>query len=164
MAKQNKTVTCASCGQRNRIVVGKARGRPKCGRCKAELKLTPKVARPVVIDDRSFEAQVLGSDLPTLVDCWAPWCQPCKQIAPVLDELARDLDGKLRIAKLNTQENQRVPGEYGLRSIPTLLLFRQGELVDRITGARPKEQLLDWLAGHQITAGGVIERPQAVVR
>ncbi len=148
MAKQNKVVRCPACGQKNKIVIGKVRGTPRCGKCKTELKLTPAGGRPVTITDASFAAEVLQADKPVLVDFWAPWCGPCKMIGPVLQEMAAEHAGKLKIAKLNTEENKGIPSQHGIRSIPTLMLFKQGELVDRITGARPKEELEAWLKGH----------------
>ena len=150
MAKQNKVITCPACGQKNKIVVGKVRGAVRCGKCRGELKLKPPGGRPVSVTDVSFAAQVLRAELPVLVDFWAPWCGPCKTIGPVLEQLAREHDGRLKIAKINTEENQLVPSQHGIRSIPSLLLFHKGALVDRITGARPKEDLEAWLRGHGV--------------
>jgi thioredoxin len=148
MAKQNKVITCAACGQKNKIVVGKVRGAARCGKCKAALKLTPAGGRPVNVTDASFATQVLQADKPVLVDFWAAWCGPCKMIAPVLQEMATQHDARLKIAKMNTEENQIIPGEHGIRSIPTLLLFNKGALIDRISGARSKEDLEAWVRGH----------------
>jgi thioredoxin 2 len=150
VAKQNKIIRCPACGQKNKIVIGKARGAIRCGKCKAELKLNPPGGRPVNVTDATFAAQVLQADKPVLVDFWAPWCGPCKVIGPVLQEMAKEHDARLKIAKINTEENQSIPGQHGIRSIPTLLLFNKGALVDRITGARPKEELEAWLRGHNV--------------
>ncbi|MEJ2033215.1 MAG: thioredoxin [Deltaproteobacteria bacterium] len=94
-----------------------------------------------IASDSSFEADVLKADLPTLVDFWAPWCGPCKAIAPMVDELATEYDGRVKIAKMNVDDNPATPGKYGIRAIPTLILFKGGQVVDQITGAVGKKQL-----------------------
>jgi len=93
------------------------------------------------LSDDSFEKDVLQSDLPVLVDFWASWCAPCKAIAPVVDALADQFDGKIKIAKLNVDDNPATPGQYGVRGIPTLILFKDGSVVDQVVGAVPKNQL-----------------------
>ena len=93
------------------------------------------------VTDSDFEAQVLKSELPCLVDFWAPWCGPCKAIGPVIEELAAEFDGKVRIAKMNVDENPSSPGKYSIRAIPTLILFDKGQIVEQITGAVGKETL-----------------------
>ncbi|HEX5340538.1 MAG TPA: thioredoxin TrxA [Gammaproteobacteria bacterium] len=95
----------------------------------------------VYTSDTSFENDVLKSDLPVLVDYWAEWCGPCKMIAPILDELAADYQGKLRIAKVNVDENQQITQKYGIRSIPTLILFKDGNVQAQKVGAMSKSQL-----------------------
>ena len=100
------------------------------------------------ITDATFEADVLKSDLPVLVDFWAPWCGPCKMIAPVLDELAPAFDGKAKIVKINVDENQGVAAQYGVRSIPTLLLVKNGQVVGTQVGALPKGQLAAFINQH----------------
>ena len=93
------------------------------------------------LSDDGFEKDVLQSDVPVLVDFWASWCAPCKAIAPVIDALAEQYDGKVKIAKLNVDENPATPGQYGVRGIPTLILFKDGAVVDQVVGAVPKNQL-----------------------
>lgn len=91
--------------------------------------------------DTTFEADVLKSDKPVLVDFWAEWCGPCKQIAPVLDELAKTYEGKLQVVKVNVDENRNIPAKYGIRGIPTLMVFKGGELMVTKVGALPKAEL-----------------------
>ncbi len=100
------------------------------------------------VTDDSFGSDVLQSDKPVLVDYWAEWCGPCKMIAPILDELANDYGGRLQIAKMNVDENREVPGKYGIRGIPTLMLFKGGELAATKVGALSKSQLTAFIDGH----------------
>lgn len=99
----------------------------------------------VTFTDSNFEAEVLKSSEPVLVDFWAVWCGPCRAIAPMVEELANDYQGKARIGKLNVDENQAIAGKYGIRSIPTLLVFKNGQVVDQVIGAVPKSKLVDAL-------------------
>lgn len=97
----------------------------------------------VTLEDGTFDAEVLKSDVPVLVDFWAVWCGPCKAIAPAVDELASEYKGKLKVAKLDIDSHQAVPQRFGIRSIPTLLIFKGGRVVDTIVGAVPKSKLVD---------------------
>lgn len=97
----------------------------------------------VILQDSTFEKEVLKSDVPVLVDFWAVWCGPCKAIAPTVEELAKQYKGKVKIAKLDVDEHQQVPQQYGIRSIPTLLMFKGGRVVDTIVGAVPRAKLED---------------------
>ena len=99
----------------------------------------------IEVSDKSFDEAVLKSDKPVLVDFWAPWCGPCRSIAPALETLAEDYDGKVSITKMNVDENADVPVTYGVRSIPYIALFKGGELVDSLVGAVPKEKLAEML-------------------
>ena len=100
----------------------------------------------VAVTDENFENEVLGSDTPVLVDFWAEWCPPCKAIAPVLEELAGEMSGKVKIAKVNIEENPNAPTKYGVRSIPTLIVFKGGEIVSQNVGALSKPDLEKWLS------------------
>ena len=93
------------------------------------------------LTDDSFDSDVLQSSVPVLVDFWASWCAPCKAIAPVVDGLADEYDGQVKVAKLNVDENPATPGQFGVRGIPTLILFKDGKVVDQVVGAVPKNQL-----------------------
>ena len=95
----------------------------------------------VQVNDNNFSSEVLQADLPVLVDFWAAWCGPCKAISPVIDELAKEFGGKVKIVKLNVDENPATPGQYGVRGIPTLILFKSGKVLDQIVGSAPKARL-----------------------
>jgi len=98
------------------------------------------------VSDDSFEAEVISSDMPVLVDFWASWCGPCKAITPMIEEIATEYTGKVKVAKVNVDENPKTPGKYGVRGIPTLILFKGGEVVDQVVGAIPKSQLEELVA------------------
>ena len=100
------------------------------------------------INDADFESVVVNSDIPVLLDFWAPWCGPCKMIAPVLDELAPEFAGKVKIVKMNVDDNQATPAQFGVRSIPTLLLIKNGQVVSTQVGALPKTQLANFINQH----------------
>ncbi|RMF21143.1 MAG: thioredoxin [Cyanobacteria bacterium J083] len=97
------------------------------------------------VTDANFKEEVLDSDVPVLVDFWAPWCGPCRMVAPVVEEIAEQYDGKVKVVKVNTDENPNVASQYGIRSIPTLMIFKGGQRVDMVVGAVPKTTLANTL-------------------
>lgn len=139
-------ITCPNCGAKNRVDETAAKTQqPICGRCKTRLPapdVSADTGHPQVVTDATFQQIVLGAGAtPVLLDCWAPWCGPCRMIAPIMDQLAAEAGGRYLIAKLNTDENPRVSGQYQIDAIPTMLLFKNGQLVDRIVGLQPKQAL-----------------------
>ena len=110
------------------------------------------MAKPFEVTDEAFQADVLDSQLPVLVDFWAEWCGPCRIIAPFVASIADEHEGQLRVAKLDVDENPTIPGRYGIIGIPTLMLFKGGEVVARITGAMPKDRIVAELLPHLETA------------
>jgi thioredoxin 1 len=95
--------------------------------------------------DDNFQKDILQSKTPVLVDFWAPWCGPCKQLSPIIDELANDMNGKMEVYKMNVDENPEIPSQFMVRGIPTLMIFKEGALVDTKVGALPKPALLEWV-------------------
>jgi thioredoxin 1 len=110
------------------------------------------MAKPLEINDSTFQSEVIDAEQAVLVDFWAPWCGPCRMVGPILEEIAAEQDSKIKIVKLNVDENQQYAGQFGVFNIPTMILFKGGQEVDKIVGALPKNQLLDRLTPHLSTA------------
>jgi len=138
-------IVCPNCGAKNRVDPARISGglAPLCGRCKKPL--TAHV-EPLELTDENFVKEVEDSPIPVLVDMWAAWCGPCKMIAPVIDQLASEYAGRVKVAKLNVDENQRTASRLNISGIPALLVFKGGREVDRIVGLAPKEQIAQRLA------------------
>ena len=135
-------IRCPACKTKNRIPAAKLNQGPKCGKCSQPLNVSGlNQASPLVVTDSSFEREVLASPLPVLLDCWAEWCGPCRMVGPVIDELAREWQGRVRTAKLNVDQNPATSAKFQIRSIPTLLVFDGGRLVETLVGALPKEEI-----------------------
>ena len=136
--------SCPKCGTKNRVDEQAAEvSQPVCGKCGAKLPSASGEfnSKPQAVTDATFASDVIdaSSSLPVLVDAWAEWCGPCRMIAPALDQLAAESGGRYKIAKLNVDENPRTAAQFSIRSIPTLLIFKNGQLVDQIIGAQPKQ-------------------------
>lgn len=143
---KTQILECPNCGTKNRVgVTGKRT--PVCGKCKKTLTFP---AAPLVITDAGFHETVERSALPVLIDFWATWCPPCRQIAPIIDELARELTGRAIIGKLDVDKNQITASRFRVRSIPTLLIFKDGREVERIIGLQSKTALLERLMKYYI--------------
>jgi thioredoxin 2 len=141
MTSDDRThVGCAHCGATNRIPTARLRDDPVCGQCGASL-LT---GQPVELTDASFDRFARASDLPLIVDFWAPWCGPCRSMAPHFERAAAQLKGRAIFVKVNSDDNPQVATRYGIRSIPTLVKLQQGRELDRSSGGRPAEQIAAW--------------------
>jgi thioredoxin 2 len=147
--------TCQKCGTQNRVDEDTASvSQPICGKCGVKLPdITTTAscssnAKPQVVTDATFASDVVSASasLPVLVDCWAPWCGPCRMIAPILDQLAAESGGLYQVVKLNVDENPRTSAQFQIRSIPTMLIFKNGQVVDQIVGAVPKQTIAARLA------------------
>lgn len=146
----SQIIRCANCGAANRVLQGKvaAGDLPVCGKCHTPLSVS---ASPMKVTDASFASDVQQSSLPVFLDFWAGWCGPCLMIGPFVEELASELAGRVRVAKLNIDENPMTAQRFNVRSIPTMILFKNGMEIDRITGAVPKEVML-----HSLQKNGLI--------
>ncbi|SPD71766.1 Thioredoxin-2 [uncultured Desulfobacterium sp.] len=138
-----RTIRCTKCGTKNRIPIDKAEAHAKCGKCSSPLDTSDLLNRsPVNVTDDNFATKALRSPIPVLVDCWAPWCGPCRMVGPIMEELAEEYCGKIRVCKLNVDENPATASRFRISSIPTMLIFDKGEFKDTIVGAVPKQQII----------------------
>ncbi len=136
-------VACAHCGATNRVPAERLREDPVCGRCGQALL----DGHPVELSDANFDAVVAASDLPVVVDFWAPWCGPCRQMAPQFEQAARSLKGRALLVKVNSDDNPHTASRFGIRSIPTLVKLQRGDEVARVAGARPAGQIVQFAGG-----------------
>ena len=134
-------VCCPTCDKLNRVPTNKLNDKPICGVCKSPLF----TGSPIELSMNNFNNHVSKSGIPVLVDFWAPWCGPCKMMTPVLKQAANQLEPNIRIVKVNTEENQNLAAKFGIQSIPTLILFKNGREIARQSGAMPLPALTNWL-------------------
>jgi thioredoxin 2 len=134
-----RLVKCASCGTTNRLPPLQPGRKPVCGKCKAPLLES---TGPVHVTDQTFASEVEQSGTPVLLDLWADWCGPCHMLAPTIDQLSSEMAGRVKVAKLNIDENPSTANRFGIRSIPTLLILKRGQVVDRLVGVQPKEEIV----------------------
>jgi thioredoxin 2 len=137
-------IRCPNCGATNRVPQAKLEQKlaPVCGRCKTPLSTGTPNQKPVIVTDATFAAVVEGSPVPVLLDMWAAWCGPCHMLAPVIDELAVELTGRVQVGKLNVDENRVTASRFRVQSIPTLLLLKAGKEIGRIVGVQPKSEII----------------------
>ena len=137
----SKKAVCPYCGAVNRIPVERLSDNPKCGKCSKNIFS----ARPIELTTANFQKQITNSEIPVLVDFWAPWCGPCKMMAPAFEKAAIALEPDVRLAKLNTEEEQQIGAQFDIRSIPTLVLFKDGKEIARQSGAMMGGQIEQWV-------------------
>jgi thioredoxin 2 len=136
-------VACAQCGATNRVPASRLGADPVCGRCGTELAS----GAPIELTDANFERFAQATELPLVVDFWAPWCGPCRSMAPQFELAAQRLKGRVLFVKVNSDDNPQTAARYGIRSIPTLVKLQRGQERSRASGARPAEQIVAWAAG-----------------
>jgi thioredoxin 2 len=141
MNQESKIIQCRECKTKNRVPKARLNDKPVCGQCKTPLPRMTYHSMPVVVSDATFRAEVLGYPGTVLLDCWAPWCGPCKMMGPILDQVAREYAGRLKVAKINVDQNPMTSATYSILSIPTLLFFKNGKLVGNVPGAVQKPEI-----------------------
>lgn len=134
-------IICAHCGQTNRVNAAQSAIEAKCGSCKKPLF----DGHPADVNGKNFEKQIAKSDVPVLVDVWAPWCGPCRAMAPAYEEAAKQLEPGVRVIKLNSDNEQQISSRLGIRGIPTMLLMHHGKEIARTSGAMPASQIVGWV-------------------
>jgi thioredoxin 2 len=141
------TLRCTGCGAKNRVPANKINESPKCGKCHAVLQTNELfVPQPVMVTDRNFDDRVLKSPLPVLMFAWAPWCPTCVKTSPIIDEFAADAKTKVRVAKLNVDQNKMLAAKYKILSVPFIFIFDNGQLKDSMPGGMQKHQLMMQMA------------------
>jgi thioredoxin 2 len=141
MTTENLIIQCKNCGTKNRVPRSRIHDRPVCGKCRMPLPAMRSTSSPVIVTDQTFQSEVLNFSGTVLLDCWAPWCGPCKMVAPILDQLAKSYAGRAKIAKLNVDQNPGISSRYQILSIPTMLFFKNGQMVKTLTGAHPQPEI-----------------------
>ena len=144
MYQDSVIIQCSACKTKNRVPKARLKDKPVCGKCKTSLPEMTFHSSPVMVSDANFKAEVLGYPGPVLLDCWAPWCGPCKMAAPVLDKLAGEYGAQVKICKVNVDENRELASTYEIRSIPALLAFKDGKLVDQRVGSAGEDEYRTW--------------------
>ncbi|HSX50692.1 MAG TPA: thioredoxin TrxC [Cellvibrio sp.] len=134
-------INCPHCFATNRLPMDRLGDNPNCGRCKQPLF----IGKPLELNLDNLASTIEKNDIPVLVDCWAPWCGPCQSFAPVFEQAAAQMEPHIRLAKLNTEAVPAIAQEWGIRSIPTLILFKGGREIQRVSGAMPIPQLKQWV-------------------
>ncbi len=134
-------IVCPHCNSVNRVLESRIEDGPRCGKCKGQLF----EGKPVHLDEGNFDRQTSRNDIPVVVDFWAPWCGPCRMMAPAFEQAAGELEPRVRLAKLNTEEAQSIAARFDIRSIPTTMVFRDGREVARQPGAMDLGRLMQWL-------------------